>query len=137
MVTFHGERVRGRYVLFRTARQELDDPPDGPAGGPGLASRCRSRSRRCSPAPGSSRAGDDRWAYEIKWDGVRAIALRRAAAASRLTSRNGTRHHARATRSCGALGRALGAHEAVLDGEVVALRGRPPELPAPADAACT
>jgi bifunctional non-homologous end joining protein LigD len=39
-VTFHGERLRGRYGIFpigRSAgrRQQLDDPPDGPAGRPG------------------------------------------------------------------------------------------------------
>ena len=52
MVTFHGERVRGKYVLFRDGRQELDDPPDGPAGGPDARAAARTGSSRCSRAPG-------------------------------------------------------------------------------------
>ncbi len=33
IVTFHGERVQGKYALFQTQGQELDDPPHGPAPG--------------------------------------------------------------------------------------------------------
>ncbi len=40
MITFHGERVHGKYVLFRTRRQAVDDPPHG------SARRSRSRARR-------------------------------------------------------------------------------------------
>ena len=41
IATFHGERMRGRYALFRTREHRLDDPPDGPAGGPGLRAAAR------------------------------------------------------------------------------------------------
>ena len=55
IATFHGERVRGRYALFRTREQRLDDPPHGPAGGPGVRADARAASGRCSPAAASCR----------------------------------------------------------------------------------
>src|SRR5687768_9317570 len=74
MVTLHGERVQGRYVLFRTRGDDwmihrMDPPqdpkreemPDGIA--PMLATS--------GPLPPET--DPPRWAYEIKWDGVRAI----------------------------------------------------------------
>ena len=36
MVTFHGERLRGSLRPVPHPRRRLDDPPHGPAGGPGL-----------------------------------------------------------------------------------------------------
>src|ERR1044072_4291306 len=71
MVTFHGERVRGKYVLFKTGDKNWMihrmDPPEDP-------------DRELMPArvePMLATAGrlpvSDAWAYEIKWDGVRAI----------------------------------------------------------------
>jgi bifunctional non-homologous end joining protein LigD len=70
-------------------------------------------------------ADDGGWAYEIKWDGVRAIAYV-AAGGLRLESRNLNDVTARYPEVAGLAG-ALGAHEAVLDGEVVAFdeQGRP------------
>ena len=62
--------------------------------------------------PGS----DDGWSYEFKWDGYRALAGwdgKRFA----LTTRNGNDLTARYP-ELRDLGRALGAHEAVLDGEL-------------------
>jgi bifunctional non-homologous end joining protein LigD len=75
---------------------------------------------RTGPLP----VGDD-WAYEIKWDGVRAIAYA-SGGRLKLESRNGNNVTPRYPELRG-LGRALGAHEAILDGEVVALdeNGRP------------
>ena len=82
-------RARARQVRpVPHRRQELDDPPHGSAGGSGLASRCRSGSSRCSPSPASCR-GDEGWAYEIKWDGVRAVAYIEGGRI-RLTSRRKT-----------------------------------------------
>ena len=77
MVVLHGKRASGRYVLFPTGREELDDPPHGP--------RAR-RTSRTMPQHVEADAGvgratcpknDDGWAYEFKWDGVRAMRLRR------------------------------------------------------------
>src|ERR671938_1440070 len=68
--------------------------------------------------------GDD-WAFEIKWDGVRAIGYAEGGRL-RLASRRATNITARYP-ELRELGRALGTHEAVLDGEVVAFddSGRP------------
>jgi bifunctional non-homologous end joining protein LigD len=68
---------------------------------------------------------DGRWAYEIKWDGVRAIAFVEGGRV-RLQTRTGRDVTARYPELRG-LGAALGSREAVLDGEVVSLGpdGRP------------
>jgi bifunctional non-homologous end joining protein LigD len=67
----------------------------------------------------------DGWAFEIKWDGVRAIGYAEGGRL-RLASRRATNITARYP-ELRELGRALGTHEAVLDGEVVAFddSGRP------------
>ena len=88
MVTFHGERVQRPLRAVPHRREELDDPPDGPARGSRTGSRCRSGSSRCWPARASSRRGRRDWAYEIKWDGVRAIGYVDGGRL-RLESRNG------------------------------------------------
>ena len=78
----------------------------------------------------SCRADETSWAFEIKWDGVRAIAYcEPAASGSRAATCNDITSHYPELR---ALGRALGSPQAVLDGEIVAFDedGRP-ELPAP------
>ena len=69
---------------------------------------------------------DDRWGYEIKWDGVRAVAYVDDRGGVRLETRNlndVTRRYPEAA----AVGSALGGRSAVLDGEVVAFdeAGRP------------
>ena len=126
MATFHGERLRGRYVLFRTRREGLDAPPHGPAPGSRTGSRCRSGCCPCSPASATCRGTRRRrWAYEIKWDGVRALATRRAGGCG-WRSRNGADLTPRYPELL-SLGRALASHEAIVDGEVVLFddAGRP------------
>src|SRR5919199_6013120 len=68
---------------------------------------------------------DGGWAYEIKWDGVRAIAYV-GGGEVRLESRNLNDVTPRYP-EVGGLAGALGGREAVLDGEIVAFdeRGRP------------
>ncbi|HXB66205.1 MAG TPA: DNA ligase D [Solirubrobacteraceae bacterium] len=61
---------------------------------------------------------DEEWAYEVKWDGVRALFYWRANQ-MRVESRNGKEIGHRYPELRG-LGRQLGAHEAVVDGEIVA-----------------
>jgi len=126
-VSFDGRRLQGRYLLFRLADgtwnvRKLDPDPvvDAPVAGvpedlpPMLA------------AIGELPRGDDlRWGYEFKWDGVRALAHVRSGRL-RLRARSGND----VTASYPELGRlpaALAGHDAVLDGEVVAMdaRGRP------------
>jgi bifunctional non-homologous end joining protein LigD len=69
-------------------------------------------------------AGDD-WAFEVKWDGVRAISYSRKGSV-RVESRN-LLDVTRAYPEVVELGEALAAHDVVLDGEVVAFEadGRP------------
>jgi bifunctional non-homologous end joining protein LigD len=127
-VALHGERVDARYALFPIAQG--DDPKewmihrmDPPADG----------AREPMPEhvkPMLARAGtlprkDDGWAYEIKWDGVRAIAYS-TPGELRLESRNLKEITAQYP-ELGRLNRALSSHEAILDGEIVAFDelGRP------------
>ncbi len=117
MVTFHGERLEGRYVLFRTGGKNWMihrmDPPEDPEREP-MPEDLKPMLASTGPLP----PDDGRWAYEIKWDGVRAIGYAEGGRL-RLTSRNGRDITPRYP-ELRELGRALGSHEAVLDGEVVA-----------------
>jgi bifunctional non-homologous end joining protein LigD len=123
MVTFHGERVQGRYVLFRTDEKNWMihrmDPPQDPDREP-MPEKLAPMLARTGELPGD----DERWAYEIKWDGVRAIAYAEGGRI-RLTARSGRDITPRYP-ELRELGRALAGREAVLDGEVVAFDdGRP------------
>ena len=68
---------------------------------------------------------DARWGYEFKWDGVRAVAAVRGGVLA-LTSRKGTDITVRYP-EVGRLPDALAGHDAVVDGEIVAMdaAGRP------------
>jgi bifunctional non-homologous end joining protein LigD len=127
-VWLHGERVDARYALFPI---DKDDPPkdwmihrmDPPA----------DPDREPMPAhiaPMLARAGqlprDERqWGFEIKWDGVRAIAYSQPGEL-RLESRN-LKDITDSYPELARLNRALSSHGAVLDGEIVAFDsdGRP------------
>src|SRR5262249_50387204 len=117
MVTFHGERVNGRYVLFRTDGKNWMihrmDPPEDPDREP-LPQQIRPMLAKT----GTKLPLGDEWAYEIKWDGVRAIAYVEGGRI-KLESRNAATITPRYPELRG-LGRALGVHEAILDGEVIA-----------------
>jgi bifunctional non-homologous end joining protein LigD len=124
MVTFHGERVRGRYVLFRTDGNNWMihrmDPPEDPDREP-MPEQIKPMLARTGDLP----KDDSKWAYEIKWDGVRGIAYVEGGR-MRLEARSGRDITARYP-ELRELGRALAGREAVLDGEVVAFddAGRP------------
>jgi bifunctional non-homologous end joining protein LigD len=124
MVTFHGERLEGRYVLFRTDGNNWMihrmDPPADPDREP-MPERIEPMLARTGDLP----PDDDRWAYEIKWDGVRAIGYAEGGRL-RLASRNGRDITPRYP-ELRELGRALAGRDAVIDGEVVAFdaEGRP------------
>ena len=126
VVTFHGERLQGRYALFQAGRSEKDwlihrmDPAADPGREP-MPEHVVPMMARLGKLP----AKDDGWAYEIKWDGVRAIAYSEPGRL-RLESRNLndiTAQYPELRR----LNRALSSHSAVLDGEIVAFDadGRP------------
>jgi bifunctional non-homologous end joining protein LigD len=121
MLDFAGEKVRGRYAIFRT-RGEKDwmihriDPPLEEADPypedvvPMLA--------KLSKLP---RGAGEGWAAEIKWDGVRAIAYCRPGRVELKTRNLNTVsvQYPEVRR----LARSLGSRDAVLDGELVAFDG--------------
>ncbi|HEX2411394.1 MAG TPA: non-homologous end-joining DNA ligase [Solirubrobacteraceae bacterium] len=124
MVTFYGERLEGRYVLFRTGGSNWMihrmDPPQDPGREP-MPEHVKPMLAQLGSLPDD----DARWAYEVKWDGVRAIGYVEGGRL-RLESRNGRDVTPRYP-ELRELGRALAGREAILDGEVVAFGddGRP------------
>jgi bifunctional non-homologous end joining protein LigD len=127
-VDLHGERVRGRYALFAIGKE--DPTKDWMIHRMDPASDAGAESMPEHVAPMMARAGslpreDAGWSYEIKWDGVRAIAYWEPARL-RFESRNLLEITARYP-ELARLGRALGSHRAVLDGEIVSFDedGRP------------
>jgi bifunctional non-homologous end joining protein LigD len=120
-VALHGERLDARYALFPIATENEPkdwmihrmDPPADPDRQP-MPQRLEPMLARAGSLP----AEDGRWAYEIKWDGVRALAYSRPGELH-LQSRNLldiTDRYPELSR----LNRALSSHLAVLDGEIVA-----------------
>jgi bifunctional non-homologous end joining protein LigD len=125
IVTLHGERGSGRYALFRAGKDERDwmihrmDEPEAAA--EPLPERIVPMMARLAELP----AEDGGWAYEIKWDGVRAIAYS-TPGEIRFESRN-LNDVTRRYPELRPLNRQLGSRSAVLDGEIVAFdeEGRP------------
>jgi bifunctional non-homologous end joining protein LigD len=123
MVDLHGTRLEGRYVLIRTGDknwivQRLDPAAQPRSALPELIQPMLATAGRLPK-------DDDRWAFEFKWDGVRAVAYVTGGRV-RFLSRNDRditvsypdlRHCAEV----------LGSRDAVLDGEIVAFDddGRP------------
>ena len=123
-VWLHGTRVEGRYGLFRTNGDNWMIHRTEPA--PAGWERLPDLVRPMLATPAGELPGDDAaWAYEFKWDGVRAVLYvegGRVRALSR-TDRDVTASYPELR----GLGEALGSLQAVLDGEIVALdqSGRP------------
>ncbi len=124
IVTLAGERIRGRYALFATAGDNWMihrmDPPADPDREP-MPKRVKPMLAVLSGLP----SDEDGWAFEIKWDGLRAIAYCDGGRL-RLQSRN-LRDITSRYPELRAMAAQLGSREAVLDGEVVAFDegGRP------------
>jgi len=126
VVVFHGQRLRGRYSLFRAGRSDkdwmihrMDEPVDPTA--EAMPDFIEPMLAKAAGLP----ADESRWAFEVKWDGVRAIAHSQPGRI-RLLSRNGNDVTA-GYPELRALNRALSSHAAILDGEIVAFDadGRP------------
>jgi bifunctional non-homologous end joining protein LigD len=125
MVDLHGKRLQGRYVLFRTRGDDWMihrmDPPQDPDRKPMPDKLTPMMAKLMDKLP----KPDDGWAFEFKWDGIRALAYVDGGRV-RLQSRTGEDITPRYP-EIHAMGRALGSNEVILDGEVVALddKGRP------------
>jgi bifunctional non-homologous end joining protein LigD len=131
-VALHGERVDARYALFPISSPPAEgerpkewmihrmDPPADAAREP-MPEHVKPMLAR----PGSLPRKDDGWTYEIKWDGVRAIAYS-TPGELRLESRN-LKEITGSYPELARLNRALSSHAAILDGEIVAFdeHGRP------------
>jgi bifunctional non-homologous end joining protein LigD len=124
MVTLHGERVQGKYVLFHTRGKDWMihrmDPPQDPDFVP-----MPEDLQPMMAATGKLPARQRDWAFEVKWDGVRALAYVEGGRV-RLTSRSGRDITSQYPEVRG-LADQLGSRSAVLDGEIVAFGsdGRP------------
>ena len=125
VIGFAGERLSGRYALFRAGKGEKDwmihriDPPIEVRDP--FPQSVLPMAAKLAPLP----AREEGWAAEVKWDGVRAIAYCRPGRIE-LQTRNlnvVTAQYPEVRR----LTRQLGTRDAVLDGELVAFdeRGRP------------
>ncbi len=127
-VVLHGHRVDGRYVFFRTGDEgdwmvrRLDPPPQVAGSEWQPLPRGLDPMLSCTgPLPGE----DGRWAYEVKWDGVRAMAY---VEGGRLTLRGRRGNDVTASYpELKAMAESLGSTQVLLDGEVVAFsaEGRP------------
>lgn len=123
-VVLHGSRVEGRYVLFRTGGQNwmmhrMSPLPDGYAPLPARVAPMTATVADALPDD------DERWAYEMVWDGLRAVVH---VEGGRPTA--WSRDDVDITRTypeLRAMAESMGATQAVLDGELVALdpSGRP------------
>ncbi|MBK1785276.1 non-homologous end-joining DNA ligase [Prauserella cavernicola] len=123
-VVLHGERAQGHFVFFRSGEQWQvirKGPPQDPGWEPlpELVAPMLAVSGRLPSA-----AEDDDWAYEFKWDGVRALARVEGGRATLFSRRGGD--ISTTYPELRGLGEQLGSAQAWLDGEIVALReGRP------------
>jgi bifunctional non-homologous end joining protein LigD len=128
-ITFYGERLSGRYGLFPLGRAGEDgndwmihrmDPPSDPERKP-MPERVLPMLARAGDLP----RDEPKWSFEVKWDGVRAIAYVQPGRL-RLESRNLREITDTYPEVRGLIGD-LGMHEAVFDGEIVAFddEGRP------------
>jgi bifunctional non-homologous end joining protein LigD len=129
-VTFHGQRLDGRYGLFPIGRTEESkndwmihrmDPPEDPERRPMpehlLPMLAKPGGKIPTPQSG--------WSFEVKWDGVRAIAYVQPGRL-RLESRN-LNEITEAYPEIRGILKQTGMREAVFDGEIVAFddSGRP------------
>ncbi len=125
MITFHGERLEGKYVLFQTKGNQWMihrmDPPSGGAREPMPDKLVPMLAKLAAGLP----RNDADFGYEIKWDGIRALAYIDGGRA-RFVNRNG-RDTTSTYPELRELGGAVGTLQLILDGEIVTFDedGRP------------
>jgi bifunctional non-homologous end joining protein LigD len=73
MVVLHGERLEGRYVLFQTRGNDwmihrMDPPQD-----PGREPMPEKLQPMLASLAGGLPRDEDKYGYEFKWDGIRAV----------------------------------------------------------------
>jgi bifunctional non-homologous end joining protein LigD len=117
MVVLHGSRVSGRYVLFPTSGKNwiihrMDPAPPGFEPLP-------EKVRPMLATPGELPASDAGWAYEIKWDGVRALTFIDGGRI-RMRSRN-DKDLSTCFPEFREIGEVMGARHCLLDGEIVVM----------------
>ncbi|MDO9409071.1 non-homologous end-joining DNA ligase [Patulibacter sp.] len=126
IVVFSGGRLTGRYALFHAGKDpkdwmihRMDAPVDE------SAEEMPDAIEPMLAKPGELPRRPEDWAFEVKWDGVRAM-IRSQPGRFHLFSRAGN-DITGAYPELRALNRQLSSHEAILDGEVVAFDddGRP------------
>jgi bifunctional non-homologous end joining protein LigD len=124
IATFAGERLRGRYALFQTRGQDwmihrMDPPED--AGYEPMPTRLKPMLARSGTMP----PDEEKWAFEVKWDGIRTLAFVDHGHIE-LQGRNFSDFTPRYP-EVRELARQLGARRVILDGEIVAFDegGRP------------
>ncbi|HEY2217657.1 MAG TPA: DNA ligase D, partial [Solirubrobacteraceae bacterium] len=136
-VALHGERLDARYALFAIS-SSAPTPALGEEGPPkewmihrmdpaadGAREPMPEHVKPMLARTGTLPRDDAGWTYEIKWDGVRAIAYSKPGEL-RLESRN-LKEVTGSYPELGKLNGALSSHAAILDGEIVAFdeQGRP------------
>jgi bifunctional non-homologous end joining protein LigD len=117
MVVLHGKRAQGRYVLFPTGEKNwmihrMDPPP----------ANYEAMPEHLAPMlalAGELPARDKEWAYEFKWDGVRAMVYVDGGRVRALTRNDKTLMTT--FPELHDIGEFLGSRSAILDGEIVAL----------------
>ncbi|HEU5033424.1 MAG TPA: non-homologous end-joining DNA ligase [Mycobacteriales bacterium] len=135
-VVLHGERVSGRYVLFRTDRSGAKRGDNDRQGRDWMIHRMDPAPEGFQPLPQLVRPmlavlrmqpprDDAAYGYEFKWDGVRAMVYV-LGGRQRVLSRN-DRDVTASYPELRALAESLGSRQVVLDGEIVAMdtHGRP------------
>jgi bifunctional non-homologous end joining protein LigD len=116
-VVLHGTRVSGRFVLFPTGDDKwmihrMDPPPESFEPMPDHV-------KPMLALAGELPSSDKGWAYEFKWDGVRAMVYVEDGRVRALTRND--KSLTSTFPELGDIGLRLGSRSAILDGEIVAL----------------
>ena len=125
IVVLHGQRAQGRFALFKTGGKNwMIHRMDAPARPGWQPMPALIKPMMASPAD-KPPADEAAWAYEMKWDGLRAVVYVQGGRARVLTRND--RDVSSSFPELSQMAEALGTKELILDGEIVALdkAGRP------------